>query len=312
LHPHFDAVVEGILSRDKDALIVFAQTKTLTHQVESDQQHEYGLDIYSEAKRRLLYDARLDHVNQRRLPSAWQERIWRRWHKSRRIRFLTDLPRAHYVGLVRAAAAVLDTFPVSPAGATLEALAMGTPVVTMAPGSSQVPSMSTTHGMYRMMGLHKVTVQYSKVQPVRYLMLSVGCICILRDSTHVYFMYLERCCSLTCSLSQCSVNGIESYVRVALRLATETVWAKRVRAVLAQRKHRLFDDTGAVSDWSNFLLRIGRPAAWRRKYPKAFEDAEAREMERVMVGKQDWAREGYSKGFNEAGATQKGQVGYRV
>ena len=34
---------------------------------------------------------------------------------------------------------------------------MGVPVVTMAPGSSQVPSMSTTHGMYRMMGLHKVT-----------------------------------------------------------------------------------------------------------------------------------------------------------
>jgi hypothetical protein len=157
LHPHFDAVVEGILSRDKLALIVFAQPQTLTHRIETEQQHEYGLDIYSEAKRRLLYDVRLDHVNQRRLPSAWQERIWRRWHKSRRIRFLTGLPRIHYIGLVRAAAAVLDPFPVSPPGATIEALAMGVPVVTMAPGSSQVPSMSTTHGMYRMMGLHKVT-----------------------------------------------------------------------------------------------------------------------------------------------------------
>jgi hypothetical protein len=80
------------------------------------------------------------------------------------------------------------------------------------------------------------------------------------------------------------------------------VWAKRVRTVLAQRKSRLFDDTDAVTDWSAFLLQVGRPAAWRRKYPKAFEDATEREKERVLAGKQNWGREGYPVGFKEVDA----------
>ena len=75
----------------------------------------------------------------------------------RRIRFLLELPKADYFALLASAVAVLDPFPASAVGATLDAFKLGVPVVT-APGS-QTPGMRYAAGMYARMGLANCTAK---------------------------------------------------------------------------------------------------------------------------------------------------------
>ncbi len=55
----------------------------------------------------------------------------RGWGGSSRVRFLPTLPHDDFLRLLRAAAVVLDPFPFGGGVTTLEAFAVGTPVVTL-------------------------------------------------------------------------------------------------------------------------------------------------------------------------------------
>ena len=73
----------------------------------------------------------------------------------RRIRFLLDLPRSDYLVLLSASAAVLDPFPASAAGATVDAFGVGALVLT-AP-TMQTAGMRYAAGMYSHIGMSNCT-----------------------------------------------------------------------------------------------------------------------------------------------------------
>ena len=78
----------------------------------------------------------------------------------RRIRFLLDLPRADYLLLLSASAAVLDPFPASAAGATVDAFSVGALVLT-AP-NMQTAGMRYAAGIYSQIGMSNCTANSVK------------------------------------------------------------------------------------------------------------------------------------------------------
>ncbi|MBV8534669.1 MAG: hypothetical protein JO128_03695, partial [Alphaproteobacteria bacterium] len=67
-----------------------------------------------------------------------------------RIRYLPALPRAQFIALLRAADVMLDPFHFSGGNTSLEALSVGTPIVTW-PG--EFMRGRHTYGFYRLMGV---------------------------------------------------------------------------------------------------------------------------------------------------------------
>lgn len=114
-HPEFDPVLRGILESDPQSDLV---------------------------------------VLEGRVPN-WTARLQRRWARTlpdtdRRVRFLPPQPNADYLKLLACADAMLDPFPFGGGNTTYEALAVGTPVVTL-PGRFLRGRIS--HGLYQRMGM---------------------------------------------------------------------------------------------------------------------------------------------------------------
>jgi predicted O-linked N-acetylglucosamine transferase (SPINDLY family) len=115
-HPDFDAAVIEILRRDREGWLILVD------------QH------------RARYRERL----QRRLSAAGGDDVLGR------IRYVPALPRADFVALMRAADVMLDPFHFSGGNTSLEALSVGTPIVTW-PG--EFMRGRHTFGFYRLMGI---------------------------------------------------------------------------------------------------------------------------------------------------------------
>ena len=115
-HPEFDAALIEILRRDRDGWLILID------------QH------------RAKYRERL----RRRLSASGGDDVMGR------IRYLPALPRAEFIALMRAADVMLDPFHFSGGNTSLEALAVGTPIVTW-PG--EFMRGRHTYGFYRLMGV---------------------------------------------------------------------------------------------------------------------------------------------------------------
>ncbi|MFT7644339.1 MAG: protein O-GlcNAc transferase, partial [Pirellulaceae bacterium] len=115
LHPEFDVILKGILSQDKNAVIVFID----------------GLSEWSEKLRRRFQD------------SIGLE-------LSDRIEFIPPVNQDEFITMVRDAHVVLDPVAFGGGNTSYEAMLVGTPVVTW-PG----PFMRSrvTHGLYQQMGI---------------------------------------------------------------------------------------------------------------------------------------------------------------
>ena len=114
-HPEFDAALIEILRRDRDGWLVLVD------------QHRAS---YRERLERRLVDAGGGDV-------------------IARIRYVPAMPRADFVALMQAADVMLDPFHFSGGNTSLEALSVGTPIVTW-PGAFM--RGRHTHGFYRLMG----------------------------------------------------------------------------------------------------------------------------------------------------------------
>ena len=87
--------------------------------------------------------------------ASWNDALRQRWLRtlpdaSRRVRFLPSLPRADFLHLLAMADVMLDPFPFCGGNTTYEALAVGTPVVTL-PGRYLRGRL--TSAMYQLMGI---------------------------------------------------------------------------------------------------------------------------------------------------------------
>ncbi len=120
-HPDFDAALIDILRRDRDGWLILVD------------QH------------RARYRERL----QRRLSASGGDDV------IGRIRYLPALPRAEFIALMRAADVMLDPFHFSGGNTSLEALSVGTPIVTW-PG--EFMRGRHTFGFYRLMGIEDCVV----------------------------------------------------------------------------------------------------------------------------------------------------------
>jgi len=120
-HPDFDAALIEILRRDSDGWLILVD------------QH------------RAVYRQRL---HDRLLAAGASDVIGR-------IRYVPAMPRAEFVGLMRAADVMLDPFHFSGGNTSLEALSVGTPIVTW-PGAFM--RGRHTHGFYRLMGFEECVV----------------------------------------------------------------------------------------------------------------------------------------------------------
>lgn len=116
IHPDFDAALIDILRRDPDGWLILVD------------QHRASL------RERL----------QRRLLAAGAGDV------AARIRYVPALPRADFLSLMQAADVMLDPFHFSGGNTSLEALSVGTPIVTW-PGAFM--RGRHTHGFYRLMGI---------------------------------------------------------------------------------------------------------------------------------------------------------------
>jgi len=115
LHPDFDPLIEGILSKDPKAIVILI---------------EGGFKAWSEALR-----ARF----RRSLP-----------HCADRVHFVPRMGHAHYLELLMAADVILDSVHFNGMNTSLEAFALGKPVVTLPTGLQRGRH---TQGMYRKMRL---------------------------------------------------------------------------------------------------------------------------------------------------------------
>lgn len=98
LHPDFDEVLCAILDRDPEGMLVLHQGRT--------------------RRWRALLEARLEALR----PGV-----------TRRIHWMTSMPRPRYIETLAAFDVMLDPFPFGGGNTTLEAIAVGTPVVTLPP-----------------------------------------------------------------------------------------------------------------------------------------------------------------------------------
>jgi protein O-GlcNAc transferase len=115
LHPDFDPLIEGILSRDPRGIVILI---------------EGGFKAWSEALRKRF---------QRTLP-----------HCADRVIFVPRMSHSHYLELLMAADVILDSVHFNGMNTSLEALALGKPVVTLPTGLQRGRH---TQGMYRKMDL---------------------------------------------------------------------------------------------------------------------------------------------------------------
>ncbi len=116
LHPDFDAMLGGILTGDPNGVVVFIESAFADHKL------------------------KLTERFARNLPAG----------ATRRIRFVPRLSYDQFLGLLASADVVLDTVHFNGMNTSLEALAFGTPVVTL-PGEFQ--RGRHTQAMYRTMGI---------------------------------------------------------------------------------------------------------------------------------------------------------------
>ena len=130
-HPDFDEVLRGILESDPQAVLVLIES--------------------SHRQWRTLLDAR------------WSKTLGA---AAKRIRYLPSLARAEYLQLLAAADCILDPLHFGGGNSSYEALAMGTPIVTL---PSQFLRGRLTYAMYRQMGLHDLIVDSNE----RYVQLAV-------------------------------------------------------------------------------------------------------------------------------------------
>ena len=98
MHPDFDRALCGILDRDPRAVLVLHQGRT--------------------RRWRALFERRLEALH----PGA-----------GGRIHWLRSMPRQQYIETLAALDVMLDPFPFGGGNTTLEAFAVGTPVVTCPP-----------------------------------------------------------------------------------------------------------------------------------------------------------------------------------
>lgn len=117
LHPDFDAIMANILRHDPSGEVVLIEART----------------------------------------KAWGEILRRRFQEtipdvSRRIRFLPGMSREDFLALIAASDVLLDTIYFNGMNTSLEAFAVGTPVVTM---PTALQRGRHTYGMYKKMGLHE-------------------------------------------------------------------------------------------------------------------------------------------------------------
>jgi protein O-GlcNAc transferase len=90
----------------------------------------------------------------------WAECLLNRWRPvlpdaDQRVRFLPSMPRHGYLHLLSVADVILDPFPFCGGNSSYEAIAIGTPVVTL---QSRFLRGRLTHGLYQNIGLTKLSV----------------------------------------------------------------------------------------------------------------------------------------------------------
>ena len=165
-----------------------------------------------------------------------------------RVRFLSALPHDDFLDLLRAADVVLDPFPFGGGVTTLEALAMGTPVVTL-PSRQTVVRLAA--GFLRKIGL---------AAPA------------------------ERAEGGDDAPPPLVVASEAAYVDSAVAIATSGREPGSLRSLLEESIARacggssLFEDEEAAREWTNVLLRLGgRPAE------EAEEEKEEIEVEVAAV-----------------------------
>lgn len=181
IHPDFDAVLVGILKGDAAGRVV------------------------------LLAGAE----------PHWKELLTGRFRRvfpeqADRVQFLPAVSQDDFLHLQALADVLLDTFPFGGGSTTYEALAFGTPVVTL-PGAFLRGRI--TYACYQQMGV-----------------------------------------------SDCIASDSADYVRIALRLGTDTPWRQAVRDRILAHKHLLYESMDSVRELETFLQQAltdarGKPSS---------------------------------------------------
>jgi len=120
-----------------------------------------------------------------------------------RLRFAPSLPGKDFLNLIAVCDVMLDTIHFNGMNTSLEAFAVGTPVVTL---PKVFQRGRHTLGMYTRMGLR-----------------------------------------------ECVAGSEEEYVRIAVRLATDSDFNRRVRQAILANSHVLFEDSNVVREFERFF-----------------------------------------------------------
>mmetsp|Transcript_78009 Transcript_78009/g.224007 ORF Transcript_78009/g.224007 Transcript_78009/m.224007 type:complete len:335 (-) Transcript_78009:208-1212(-) len=220
-HPSFDDVLVDILAKDKLAYF-------------------------------LLLDGRDRHAWSKLLLERMKEKMETTGHRNidlslSRILFYKPEFEDDMSSLYQACDVVLDTFPAGGYMTSLQALAVGAPVVTL-PG--RLLSTRLTYTMYKIMEIDDM---------------------IAKDPT--------------------------DYVNLALKVAHNTAYRKRLASLILARSGRLFTDNTAVGEWDNLLTTAVAAAQTRASggvdaIAAGVSEAELRAAEREVKNKKFPARDG--------------------
>ena len=134
----------------------------------------------------------------------------------------SSLSHRDFLALLRACAAVLDLFPFPSGVTSLDAFAVGAPVVTLGAAQAAAGLPQLTAGMYRLMAEEGGAKGGGG---------SVGC-CVARTTAE--------------------------YAALVVRLGTDAVFRRHVSEHIVARRAVLFEDDGAVAEWTKFLTRAVR------------------------------------------------------